>query len=184
MTRALQCCNGTYTRRDDGWHYPWGDLVPGAVDLTLADLMAINYPCDAADGIDSIRPLTSDERRWLAGEVSDTDQVLLHRRNGGRPNAGDLIVGLLAPELHPSTMMTVGDIAEVAGVTKATIDSYRYRGYLPEPQVVRGRTPLWARPIVDRWLATRPGSGWRTDIYQQRWGPRDGAGGRRSLSAG
>lgn len=53
-----------------------------------------------------------------------------------------------------------------ASVSKATIDSYRHRGSLPTPQVVRGRTPLWARPIISHWLATRPGPGWRSDLYR------------------
>jgi predicted DNA-binding transcriptional regulator AlpA len=81
---------------------------------------------------------------------------------------GDLIVGMQAPELHILTMLTVGDIAEVAGVSKATIDSYRYRGVLPEPQATSGRTPLWARPIIRHWLATRSGPGWRSDLYGER----------------
>jgi hypothetical protein len=164
MTHVLRCCNGTYTRFDDGWHYPWGDLVPGASDLALADLMQIDDVQVTAE-IEAFRPLTDAERRWLAGDANAVDEIILRRRNGYRPNTGDLIIGMLAPELHAQTMLTVGDIAAAAGVSKATIDSYRYRGYLPEPQIVRGRTPLWARPIVRHWLETRPGSGWRTDIY-------------------
>lgn len=165
MTALLRCCNGTYVRDADGWHYPWGEPVAAATDLTLADLMAIDDDVQCAEKLGAMRPLTPPERRWLAGESSAIDQVLLRRRPGHRPNAGDLIVGMMATELHALTMMTVSDIAEVAGVSKATVDSYRYRGYLPAPQIIRGRTPLWARPIVHHWLRTRPGSGWRSDIY-------------------
>jgi hypothetical protein len=165
MTDMLRCCNDTYTRDEAGWHYPWGALVPGATDLTLSDLMAIDDNVECAEEIRAFRPLTSAERRWLSGDASAVEDLMLRRRNGYRPNAGDLIVGMMAPELHAMTMMTVGDIADAAGVSKATIDSYRYRGYLPEPQSVRGRTPLWARPIVHHWLESRPGSGWRSDIY-------------------
>jgi hypothetical protein len=167
VSDTLQCCNGTYVRRTDGWYYAWGEPVPNATDLTLADLMLVDDHVDCADSVHSFRPLTDAERRWLSGEHGAVDQVLLRRRNGHRPNAGDLIVGMLAPELHVELMLTVGDIAELAGVSKATVDSYRYRGYLPEPQTTRGRTPLWSRPVISRWLATRPGSGWRADLYER-----------------
>jgi predicted DNA-binding transcriptional regulator AlpA len=105
------------------------------------------------------------ERRWLAGDATALRDVLLRRRPGQAPHAGDLIVGMTAPELHALTMLTVTDIAKLANVSKSTIDSYRYRGYLPQPQMTRSRTPLWARPIVNHWLHGRPGSGWRTDVH-------------------
>lgn len=165
MAQLLRCCNDTYVRDLDGvWRYPWGDPVPGATDLTLADLMALDHGGEPPDLTD-FRRLNGAEREWLAGQRHDLEHVLVRRRGSGRPHAGDLVVGMSAPELHVLTMMTVGDVADAAGVSKATIDSYRYRGYLPEPQVTRGRTPLWARPIVHRWLATRPGCGWRSDVY-------------------
>ncbi|MCC5950098.1 MAG: hypothetical protein JJT89_16735 [Nitriliruptoraceae bacterium] len=158
-------CNGTYARIDGVWRYPWGDEVLGATDLTLGDLIRIDAECACVETVRSFRPLNEAERRWLAGDSSMVEQMLVRRRPGRRPHAGDLIIGLLAPELHPLTMLTVGEIADAAGVSKATIDSYRYRGFLPEPQASRGRTPLWARPIVRHWLASRPGPSWRSDIY-------------------
>lgn len=161
----LDSCNGTYLRDEQAWRYPWGNPVPGARDLTLGDVMTIDGDAEGAAAIELFRPLTAAERRWLEGDASAISQVPLRSRNGHRPHIGDVIIGMHAPELHPMTMMTVGDIAAAAGITKATVDSYRYRGYLPEPQVVRGRTPLWARPIVRYWMATRPGPGARTDIY-------------------
>jgi hypothetical protein len=176
MPRAFRFCNDTYVRDEDGvWRYPWGTPVPGAADLTLADLMRID-PGAASDG-DGFRPLSPEEQEWLAGRRADIDQVLVRRRGGQPPDAGDLIIGMTAPELHPLALMTVGDIARAAGVSKATIDSYRYRGSLPRPQVVRGRTPMWARPIVNHWLANRPGAGWRTDLYQQAGGAATARGG-------
>jgi hypothetical protein len=181
----LRCCNGTYTRSATGWIYPWGAPVPGAVDLTVADMLAIDGELDIGQGLARFRALSPDERRWLAGDDDVLEQVLLRRRAGARPDAGDLIVGMLAPELHVQTMLTVGDIAETAGVSKATVDSYRHRGYLPTPQVTRGRTPLWARPIVHRWLRTRPGPGWRRDLYEPETRRRpDSAGSAASSSTG
>jgi predicted DNA-binding transcriptional regulator AlpA len=169
MRERLYCCNGTYSRDADGWHYPWGEPVPRSSDLILSDMMAIDNGLETAEQVRYFRPLNEDERRWLAGEPMVTDNLwLCPRHNDGRPHVGDLIVGMQAPELHILTMLTVGDIAEVAGVSKATIDSYRYRGVLPEPQATSGRTPLWARPIIRHWLATRSGAGWRSDLYGER----------------
>ena len=169
MTRLLRACNDTYVRDEQGvWRYPWGDAVPGATDLTLSDLMAIDRGSGSYDLMEEFRPLNGAELRWLAGRRPELDQILVRRRGTRPPHAGDLIVGMHAPELHVLAMMTVSDVAQDAGVSKATIDSYRYRGYLPEPQVTCGRTPLWARPIVMRWLATRPGCGWRSDVYGPR----------------
>jgi hypothetical protein len=166
VSGELEHCNGTYKRGTDGvWRYPWGDPVPGAVDLTLADLLAIQQGCDLDGARIPLRAVSQSELAWLTGRSEDLDRVFVRRRGSSPPDTGDLVVGMWAPELHVLTMLTVNDIAELAGVSKATIDSYRYRGYLPEPQATRGRTPLWARPIVQRWLDTRPGCGWRTDIY-------------------
>jgi len=166
MAQQLRCCNGTYTRDPDCWRYPWGDPVHGATDLALGDLIVLDDDLQGVEQVDAFRPLTDAERRWLEGDATAIDEIVFRRRNGHRPDIGDLIIGMQAPELHALTMLTVVDIAEAAGVSKATIDSYRYRGYLPEPQVVRGRTPMWARPIVRHWLESRPGAGWRTDIYR------------------
>jgi hypothetical protein len=166
MHAELTCCNDTYTRTSDGtWRYPWGDPVPGAVDLTLADVFALHRSGTDPEDL-TMRPLSAAERAWLRGETSDVDAVLVRRTtNGQPPGVGDLVIGMLAPELHVLTMLTVADIGELAGISKATVDSYRYRGSLPPPQATRGRTPLWARPIVHRWSQTRPGCGWRTDLY-------------------
>jgi hypothetical protein len=172
--RVLRACNDTYVRgRDEVWRYPWGDPVPGASDLTLSELMALDPASSATELMAWYRPLNESEQAWLAGRPVDVDQLLVRRR-GSRPlHAGDLLAGIQAPELSVLAMMTVNDIAEQAGVSKATVDSYRYRGDLPTPQVTCGRTPLWARPIVNRWLASRPGCGWRSDVYgaPSQWAP-------------
>lgn len=165
MTREISCCNDTYTRTAAGvWCYPWGEPVPGAYDLTLADVFAIHVgPEDKVP----MRSLGRDEVAWLKGEPADPDNVLVRQTDGSRRSSiGDLVVGMLAPELHVETMLTVADISRLAGVTKDTIDSYRYRGYLPRPQAMPGRSPLWARPIIRHWLDNRPGCGWRSDIYR------------------
>lgn len=158
MSPVLRCCNDTYTRGPDAvWRYEWGDPVPGAQDLTL--------------GLARQLCLVEATR-----EASDTDDVLRLCAGFGLPepvvtdpdDPESAILGVLAPELTASALLTVADVGRLAGVSKATIDSYRYRGYLPEPQFVKVRTPLWTRPVIAHWLAQRPGCGWRTDIYGER----------------
>jgi hypothetical protein len=154
VSQRLRYANDTYERDEFGvWRYAWGDPVPGARDLTLADLLAIHTSDSAAT-----RELGRAELEWLAGEREDVGEVLIQQRGDRSPTTGDLVVGMSAPELHVQLMLTVADVAELAHVSKATIDSYRSRGTLPPPQVQRGRTPLWSRPIVARWLVTRPGA--------------------------
>ena len=172
MTEELRFGNGTY-RRDPGgvWRYPWGDVVYGASDLTLADAMGR----DAAGEADSdpSRPITEHDIRW-AMETFGSSGALVRRPPGGRsPRLRDVVVGMQAPELQVTTLLSAAQLAELAGVSKATLDTYRHRGLLPEPQVVVGRTPLWARPIAARWLAERPGQGWRTDLSGRRAKPGD-----------
>jgi hypothetical protein len=153
------CCNDTYRRDESGtWCYSWGEPVPGAADLTLASALTLRGP-GAADG-----PLSEDDLEWATSLCGVDAPLAVPARGGGTL----LIVGMTAPELNVLTMLTVADIAEMAGVSKATVDSYRYRGYLPEPQVVKGRTPLWSRPVVARWAKHRPGPGWRTDVHGTR----------------
>lgn len=154
MGQRLRYANDTYERDEFGtWRYRWGDPVPGARDLTLADLLAI-HTSDAA----ATRELGRAELEWLAGERDDIGEVLVCQHGDRTPTTGDLVVGMAAPELHVQLMLTVADVADLAHVSKATIDSYRSRGSLPEPQVQRGRTPLWSRPVIKRWLENRPGA--------------------------
>lgn len=58
-----------------------------------------------------------------------------------------------------------GEVAEYLGVTLSTIKGYDRRGYLPEPDARVGRNYGWLRETIDAWLLTRPGTGARTDLY-------------------
>ncbi len=165
VDQTLICCNGTYHRYADGvWRYAWGAEVPGASDLTVAEALELRGLDASGTGGGPRQFLTGEQLRWATDLCGIDEPLMVDKRDGGR----HLIVGLTAPELCVVTMLTVVDISELAAVSKATIDSYRYRGYLPEPQVVKGRTPLWSRPVISHWLNARPGAGWRTDVYGSR----------------
>ena len=151
--------NDTYARHDRGvWCYRWGEPVPGAVDLTLRDVWHHRLP--ATDPPEPATPADEEAAHWAVRCGLQAPVPV-----PGRDGAPLLLVGMTAPELDVMLLLTVADIADVAGVSKATVDSYRYRGTLPAPQVVKGRTPLWTRPVIRHWLEHRPGSGWRSDIY-------------------
>jgi predicted DNA-binding transcriptional regulator AlpA len=159
MSTLLRCCNDTYIRGADGvWRYSWAEPVPGAQDLTLGLARRLSLVESSTED-----PFRNDEVVRLL-ESFGLDQPWL----GDERDPDEAILGLLAPELTASALLTVADVGQLASVSKATIDSYRYRGYLPEPQFVKVRTPLWTRPVIRHWLQQRPGCGWRTDIYGDR----------------
>ena len=156
---AVTFCNGTYHRLENGWWtYFWGEPVPGAKDLTLVEALVQHRFAEAPPARDH---LTEDELRWACGLGRISAPVVVDGHESGR----EVVVGMTAPELNVLFMLTVADVAEAASVSKATIDSYRYRGHLPEPQIVKSRTPLWTRPVIRHWLDQRPGPGWRTDVH-------------------
>lgn len=160
----LNACHNTYHRAADGtWSYSWGEPVPGARDFTIDQALSLQLP--GHDGIDpSPHELTAEDVEWATGLCGVSEPLMVTRADGSQ----QLVVGLTAPELDVVAMLTVADIGDLADVSKATVDSYRYRGYLPGPQIIKGRTPLWARPVVRHWLEHRPGAGWRTDVYGTR----------------
>jgi hypothetical protein len=155
------CFYGAYERiGPDEWIYPWGEVVPGARDLSAADILGMGLPrtAECGDRASLLRAMTEDPLAChVSGPEGDTEMDALTR-----------VVGMYAPELHACAMLTVADIAQLLEVAPDTIAAYRHRGYLPEPQAVIGRTPVWSRPIIRQWMESRPGNGWRTDLYGER----------------
>lgn len=150
-------CYGSYHRTPDGeWLYQWGQPVPGARDLTVRDVLPLG-PVSPAAGSNGHVDLLADPL---------VDEYALHIDDDH--NDLDRVIGVVAPELHVRAMLTISDVAKMVGVEPNTIAAYRYRGYLPEPQAIIGRAPVWSRPVIHHWLETRPGNGWRTDIYGSR----------------
>lgn len=167
---AIRC--NVYCRDPDGaWRYPWGDAVPGASDLTRATFHNL-CPVDGS----VVLP-----HHVITGDVELQHWLRRHGRplqpTRARPDflvsqheweTYDDVLGIIAPELVATSMLTVEDIAAQASLSTSTVHSYRNRGYLSQPQALVGRTPLWSRPIVRWWLDNRPGGGWRSDLYGSR----------------
>lgn len=51
--------------------------------------------------------------------------------------------------------LTVADIAQLAGVSKITIHTYRSRGTFPPPDGHLGPTPWWTPQTVAEWMGSR-----------------------------
>jgi len=51
--------------------------------------------------------------------------------------------------------LTISDIAEATGLKVDTINKYRTRNTLPEPDSKIGRTPVWKRETIETWNALR-----------------------------
>lgn len=157
-------CYGVYERTSEGvWLYPWGERVADAHDIRLRDVLRLGVVHGASrpDRRALVKVLREDPLLCLTA-VAGEDVDLTTQR------ALDLVVGMGAPELHVRAMLTTADVATLIGVSRDTISAYRHRGDLPDPQAVVGRAPMWARPIIRHWHATRPGVGWRTDLYGDR----------------
>jgi hypothetical protein len=76
-------------------------------------------------------------------------------------------LGIDAPELSLDRLVDTAGVAQVARTTPSTIRALVSRHLLPPPQRRVGRTPLWSLPVIEHWLATRPGQGARTDLRRK-----------------
>ncbi|MTV24530.1 hypothetical protein FTX61_03735 [Nitriliruptoraceae bacterium ZYF776] len=151
---------GAYERRDDGaWHYAGSlDAVPGARDLSRTEQLGLpagadvlvptqavaadRFLCDVIVGV-----LRLPEQHLRAGSGYLVPAAVWTRLDGP--------VGMHAPELQVHAMLSLRDVSELTGLTESTLRVYRGRGTMVAPQATIARTPLWSRPVVERWMATR-----------------------------
>ncbi len=154
--------------RDAGgvWRYrDSDDPVPGARDVRLEELF--DPPEDVVpDAEGRARPVRLVPRAWARRAPGHPlTWVYDHATLGGRepiavPAAAwdaraTEVVAMAAPELHPHNLQGIDAVAELLGVTPSTVRAYLARGQMPEPLVRVGGSPLWSRPVIERWLPTR-----------------------------
>lgn len=65
--------------------------------------------------------------------------------------------------------LSLNGFAQRAGISRATLATYRADGRLPEPDAViggagRGATHGWLPETIDYWITHRVGQGTRTDL--------------------
>ncbi|PZF80479.1 helix-turn-helix transcriptional regulator [Jiangella anatolica] len=155
---------GNYLRTGGIWVYTASRRpVPGAQDVTFGRRYAGAARAARDDGeyvlldrdwLDG--PEARPELRWVIplatlavdGEPSvavPVDEILAR---------SDVVVGLSAPELDPSALLTASAIARLLGVTRSTVNAYHARQQMPPPvTTLSQRLPLWTRPVIDQWAA-------------------------------
>lgn len=52
--------------------------------------------------------------------------------------------------LHP-TVVGLAEIADRLGVTRSTLDQWKWRGLLPKPRWTIGGRPAWRWADIERW---------------------------------
>jgi hypothetical protein len=157
---VIYACGHSYRRDPDGvWRYDaTGAPVPGARDLTLAGVY--DFPVRNRRVQVPVRVAESDPAlSWcLERARNGTIEVPLSRWT----QQAELPIGIDAPELHPDRLMTIEQVAILAGLEEMSIRRYLVAdrpGAIPEPPIRIGATPCWPRPIIEHWLATRPRRG-------------------------
>jgi len=167
LERSATDGGGAYWRDRDGvWRYADSrDAVPGARDLRLRDLF--DPPLHMITGDDGEeRPTRLVPRAWARRAPGHPlTWVYDFATLGGRDDIAvpaaawderaGTVVAMTAPELHPHNLQGVEAVAELLAVTASTVRAYLARGQMPEPVVRVGRTPVWSRPVIERWLPAR-----------------------------
>lgn len=157
--RVVTDGGGAYRRDVDGvWRYVAdGEPVPLASDVTLGDLYA-----PATDGDAYLVP-----REWIRATPNHPLLWALEHADATSPKApvrvpavvweerAAQVVGMLAPELHPSQLVDMAELVERTGLAPATVRAHLHRGTLPPPVARVGGSPAWTRPVVEAWLAGR-----------------------------
>jgi predicted DNA-binding transcriptional regulator AlpA len=158
----LSAFDDTYQRDDEGiWRYTiTGQPVPGARDLTLANLYRFPVENNRIQ-VPAHLAATDPALSWCLNphRSSDDGPLTVTVKEWDRRAAQPL--GIDAPELHPSRLITIAQVASLAGVEEASIHRYLLRGAIPQPPIRVGYSPCWPRPIIDHWLETRRTSGRR-----------------------
>ncbi|MFB8406526.1 hypothetical protein [Streptomyces sp. NPDC055912] len=163
LTRA-----GGYAWDGTAWFRPaqlWDDTagaferhrVPQAVTVSAADLLR-DSGADAALGREYTTVSLSAERPDPANWAHDLARWAAGRsRSPRRPDLGDCVVTLTAPELAGGQLVGTPGFAAIAGISSSTLRAYNSRGLcrVPQPQAVVGGRPLWSRPVAHDWAAQR-----------------------------
>jgi hypothetical protein len=97
-----------------------------------------------------------------AGLIASDDGTVFRRRNG--------VWACVCP---PDTILTIADAALICGCERSTLSTYIARGLprgnrFPQPDMTTGHSGdkamrLWWPITILRWIARRPGRGYRSD---------------------
>lgn len=149
-----------YTRGEDRtWCYEHSpDLVPGARDLSRTELLGlptegdVRIPTQAIGRDPYLREVLIGRLRVQETRDGAMFGYLVSRELWDHLDGP---VGMHAPELQVHAMLSLREVSELTGLTESTLRVYRGRGTMVAPQATIARTPLWSRPVVERWIAGR-----------------------------
>lgn len=161
--------DGYVRDRDGRWRYlDDGEYVPGARDVTLGSLW--RFRVDGEHVLVRTSAILADEtlswcRSWSDGTSYVPGrrgrhgyEVLLVDREEWELRRRD-VVGVMAPELAPSRLIGVRDVARIMGVEESTVRAYLARGYLPQSVLREPLGPAWSLPVILKRLEVRSGQG-------------------------
>ncbi len=127
--------------------------VPAASTVTAADMITGGLGDRARVlGVEDVDldaalqgPWTAHLAAWVATR-SDTSRALSR-----------CVVQMTAPELAADQLVTVTEMAEIAGLSPSTLRAYLTRGEstVPTPQAVVGGRSMWARVVAQEWAEQR-----------------------------
>lgn len=151
-----------YVRSDDGrWRYAdTGEYVPGGRDMTLARLYRfradprhVHVPTHLTYLDPDLAWTRTNASHRLHGRtrIGAVEYLAVDREEWDRRAREPL--GLEAPELQVSRMLSIADISNRLAIRPATTRAYVTRGYLPPATVTKGGSPLWSVPILSRHLS-------------------------------
>lgn len=128
--------------------------VPAAVTVSAVDLLqggrnAANADVLAVADVDPEAPL---QGRW-----ADHLALWAARHDNRRRPLTHCVVQISAPELAGDQLVTVADLAKIAGISPSTLRAYisREEADVPPPQVMVSGRAMWSRPVAEDWAELR-----------------------------
>lgn len=55
---------------------------------------------------------------------------------------------------EPQSMLSLDDVAQLLGIAKRTLHTWRASGELPKPDLKIGKTVRWRRTTIENWISS------------------------------
>ena len=155
--------DGTTWRRPTAMRDPVSSLVSWDVPESARRLVVPQARSASPSGTSTTLPdlnartvtntsfATVSDEHWRAVELTAWEKAR-ERRTDALPTQ-QCVVDIIAPELDDDALLSSGEVAEKAQMGASTWRGYIARGVAPAPQRKRSGRPLWARPIIEAYIA-------------------------------